>query len=331
MKNAILILCFIAYFSAIYAQNPRIETFGDRRIETYNYRKGGDSIRFTIHGKNDTIQTALFYRSGKFEKIFWKQDSCYISDKIGRIILKTFSFKNDDFTLDNSVSFYPNGQMLETKSFKNNVRLSDNFAENERLLLSSSVFYTSKGRHYRITDRNGVLITSDRSDTIVYGINPIVRYYDTAYFANGRVYKTEIKEDYAIIAAQYYDENGALTKTLLPDSLQLIIFKDNVDCYYGLKNSQGDTLFKPRFDRIDKIFNLFFVAYVGESASLFKLNGEPITPLTPHLTDVRELNGYNNFATRVDRQENIDIIERQSKIDTTMRYFRFRKVINTVL
>jgi hypothetical protein len=323
MKNTILILCFIAFSATLFAQNPRIEMFGDRRIETYQYIKGGDSIRFTIRGKKDTIKTALFYRSGKFEKIFWKQDSCYRFDKIGRIILKSFSFKNDDFTLDNSVSFYPNGQMLETKSFINNVKLNDNFAENGRLLLSSSVFYTSKGRNYRISDRNGVLITSDRSDTIVYGINPIVRYYDTAYFANGHVYKTEIKEDYAIIAAQYYDENGALTKTLLPDSLQLIIFKDNVDCYYGLKNSQGDTLFKPRFDRIDKISNLFFVTYVGESASLFKLNGEPITPPTPHLTGLSELNGYYNFATRVDRQENIDIIERQSKIDTTMRYFSF--------
>ena len=64
MKLPILIFSFIVVSTTIHAQNPRI-TAGNPRTETYNYRKGGDSVRFTILGKNDTVQETEFYRSGK--------------------------------------------------------------------------------------------------------------------------------------------------------------------------------------------------------------------------------------------------------------------------
>jgi antitoxin component YwqK of YwqJK toxin-antitoxin module len=106
------------------AQNPRI-TAGNPRTETYAYRKGGDSIRFTILGTHDTVQITQFYRSGKIEEMSWKQDSSFQYNVLGQLTQKTFGLnKSPNIPNDSTLSFYANGQIRSKTTFKNNLYVS---------------------------------------------------------------------------------------------------------------------------------------------------------------------------------------------------------------
>ena len=108
MKLPILIFAFIVAATTTYAQNPRI-TSGNPHTETYAYFKGGDSIRFTIRERNDTVQITEFYRSGKIKKMSWKQDSSYYFNELGKIDRKIFTKKEKDYVKDSSITFHKNG------------------------------------------------------------------------------------------------------------------------------------------------------------------------------------------------------------------------------
>ena len=111
--------------------------------------------------------------------------------------------------------------------------------------------------------------------------------------------------------------------------MTLIEFKDNVDCYYGLKNSKGDTVVKPRFDRIESMPPQFWHAYTGNSLIVLDENGAPVSHFPPNLTDLSKLypisqRFYRDEAGEIDQSIiGADNARRQYLIDTTTYAYAF--------
>jgi hypothetical protein len=297
MKNSILILCFIAFSATLFAQNPRVETFGNRQTETYQYIKGGDSIRFTIRGKKDTLQITHFFRSGKIETQIWKKDSCYEYDQMGRLSDKYYSFSDGRFDEKNSISFYANGRVHEQNSFKKNRGINTIYYTDGDLFKTTQTNYYQLGEYKQIKDGEGKLISSSRIDTlpnknktIDEEDEPSVLQFDTLFYEHGRPFKTSIKRNEGeSLGSKYFNVDGSLAKIFPADSLKLTIFKDNVDCYYGLKNRHGDTIVKPKFDHIDDKKPNFWAAHSGNSVTLFKPDGSAMPIFTQNLSSIGQM------------------------------------------
>ncbi len=324
MKIPILLLAFIVVATMLHAQNPRIETLADKQMHTYNYTKGSDSIRFTIVGKNDTMQTTEFYRNGKASRFSWKKDSIYMFDELGNLS-KTYYEPNKSLeNTENFRVFFPNGQLYKLKSFKNQVQLEQYYASNGRLVWSETIVHAPDYSTCKIVGENNTPIQSYRVDTLMKGKDFITKTYDTLYYTNGKPFSTEVRSNKnELFMGQYFNADGSLNKTMLPDSLSLIVFKDNVDCYYGLKNRQGDTIVKPRFDRIELLENDYWQAYTGESCILLQLNGAPMSMPFSNLSDIQQVQHtipFNKNDNRFSRMR-----YGQQHIDTTalQMYYAF--------
>jgi hypothetical protein len=330
MKNSILIFLLLATATTMHAQNLRI-TAGNPRTETYNYQKGGDSVRFTILGKNDTVQETEYYRSGKIQRLSWKKDSLYKYDVLGRLTKKTFGIIEDkNIPNDSTLIFYSNGQIETKTTFKNKASVMVDYNKDGKIVMTTTIQYAPSVRYAIERDRHNVLLHAIRIDTISRGETPETIQYDTLYFANGRLFKTGISDnDYNDLGTQYYNVDGSLAKTTLPDSLQLIEFKDNVDCYYGLKNKQGDTIVKPRFDRFDTQSKQFWAAYSGTSLILLDRKGAPLSGFPNNLTNINgmwgssEKTNWNGDDSRERRIKDADIDRRKDLIDTTSSLYSF--------
>jgi hypothetical protein len=296
MKLPILIAAFVVVSTTIYAQEPRI-TSGNPRTETYAYYKGGDSVRFVILGRNDTLQITDFYRNGKIEEDTWKKDSCFQYSVLGKLRYKSFGWnKSKDIPNDSTLNFFANGQLSTKTTFKNNVNVIVDYSQEGKLWSTAIIRHASSVKYRIDRDYQNVLTRASRTDTLSGGEKPNFITYDTLYFDNGRLFKTRISgsEDKEL-GTQYYKEDGTLAETILPDSLELIEFKDNVDCYYGLKNRQGDTIIKPRFDNIQSQNEQMWGGYSGKSLFLFDRKGAPITLFPPNLTGL-------NYAWELEAQ-----------------------------
>jgi hypothetical protein len=325
MKLPILIFFFIASVTAIYAQTPRIEAINRGEIHTYFYKKGGDSLRYTILEKKDTVQKTEYYRNGKTKLVSWKQDSSYTYDVLGRLMEKRSYFKDEDVLYLNGTSYFANGQIYENRTYRKGISVNWTYASDGRLRKKNTTIRTASGYFTRIEDGFGLPIQTFSEDSVLYKKDSVVRRQDTLYYASGKVFKIETTRDKASFGAQWYDKKGVLVKKTPPDTLDLVIFKDNVDCYYGLKTQRGDTIVRPRFDRIKQFDNHFFVAYVGESAILIDRKGAPMTPPCAHLKDVEKLNkqNYFSFTSKKNEEEVVDN-ERWTRIDTMPTYFYFK-------
>jgi hypothetical protein len=290
MKYLLLILSLLACTTAMYAQNARIETFGDRRTETYPYVRGGGSIRFTILGKNDTLQDTQFYRNGRMAWIAWKRDSSVNYDVLGRLTGRIYGFDTKRFKVDSTWSYYPNGGVQNYFKTIGQTEIRANFDENGQLISSITTEKTPSGSRTLTKDEKGNTIASNRTDTIINNGKNVLLSYDTVFYANKRPAKTSKSENFEpTLGIQYYNEAGDLTYSIQADSLNLILFKDNVDCYYGLKNKRGDTIVKPRFDLMERQSDDFFAAYTGESAILLDKRGAPMTPPVARLSKITQL------------------------------------------
>jgi WG containing repeat len=323
MKVPILILYIIACTTAIDAQNPRIETLGDRRIETYKYLKGGDSISFTILGKNDTLQKTDFYRNGHPQRKAWKRDSTHNFDELGQLHTIYYDMYKSAWREQN-MSNFSNGQLTELKSFKNGVRLEQSYAQNGRLIFTKQVVYAPTYTYERSEDRNGVPITAERTDTLRDNEGIKMFKQDTAFYENGRPYSIcNRRNEREYLGCLYFDKMGKLVKTSTPDSLDLVTFKDNVDCYYGLKNKRGDTIIKPRFDRIVNVSGQFWLAYTGEKAIVLQPNGAPMSTPFSALTEIDVLSRTIPFGEFENQSENIDSFRRLDEIKDFERFYTF--------
>jgi antitoxin component YwqK of YwqJK toxin-antitoxin module len=318
MKLPILLTAFIIIATTLHAQTPH--------TDTYRYQKGGDSVRFVIlAATSDTIQTTEYYRSGKVKCVSWRRDSIYRYDVLGQLIDKRFSFDINGFSTTNSCSYYTNGQVAQINTNKNGVIVEKDFFQNGLLRTTRTVSKTASGEYLREEDRFGVPIRAILSDTVSNQNDAIkVNVSDTVYFASGKVFSTQIMQNGQSFGRRFYNEKGILIKTTPPDSLDLIIFKDNVDCYYGLKNNRNDTIVKPRFDRIKLFDKYFFAAYVGESVILLDLKGAPMLSPVAHLSSINEINIRNNYYNWPFNVFNKDSFGRPLNLDTPTSYFSIR-------
>ncbi len=323
MKNPILILCFIAFSTSLFAQNPRIETLGDRRIETYKYLKGGDSISFTIIAKDDTLQTTDFYRNGHPQRKVWKRDSMYIFDELGR--LKAIDLDlNLPSEEERRWKTFSNGQLTKQKSFKNDVLLEQSYGVNGQLVLTKRIVYSVDYTYKRWEDRNGVAISAVRTDTFRDGGSLKMFERDTAFWENGRPNSIcNRRNEYEYMGCQYFDKTGKLVETTPANSLDLVTFKDNVDCYYGLKNKKGDTIVKPRFDRIENLDYDLWLAYTGKKAIILQRNGAPIATSFSELTETGALYQTIPYGVEENYSEKMDINKRSEVVRDLKRLYTF--------
>jgi hypothetical protein len=289
MKLPILILTFIVVSTTIHAQNPRI-TAGNPRTETYFYKNGGDSIRFAILGTNDTLQTTYVYRNGRPSAIHWKKDSAYAFDVLGRLTTKRYGLKEGYYDIDSLAHFFPNGRISSFQKRVEGNKTLKNYASDGRFLSTFTEKSMPAAYFSRLEDGNGVPIKVSRIDTLKGTEEIVTIRYDTTFYANGRPYLIKKMKDGRISLGSFcFNADGSLRESTPPDSLDLISFKDNVDCYYGLKNYRGDTVVKPRFDRIEHFKSFFWAAYTGESAILLDEKGAPMTPPTANMSAITKI------------------------------------------
>jgi WG containing repeat len=300
MKLPILILALIATTTAIKAQKPRIEPIKGGKTETYSFTKGGDSVRFVILKKKDTAQTLRYFRNGNISSHAWRKDSLINYDAFGRLLNKRLSYSDGDFDEKNLVIYFANGRVFIRFSFKNNVEIRQSYDDAGNLSELTQTTYSRNRAFTQKMNGKGKIFSSSRIDTLAspknkqqYAEEPSVLQFDTLFYDNGRPFNTTLKGNEAeLLNGFYFNADGSIAKTMTPDSLKLIKFKDNVDCYYGLKNRRGDTIVPPKFDRIDDYNDSIWEAYQGNSATLFKLDGTPMPVFSKNLTGISSLRAF---------------------------------------
>jgi hypothetical protein len=290
MKSLILIFRLIATTSAIHAQLPQIKIINNGEIHTYSYKKGGDSLRLTIIGTNDTVQETVYYRNGKPQSMVWKNDSFFAFNTFGRAIKKHFGFKKRYDDADSSCIYYANGQLQKVNVVKNGVTTQRTYARDGRLKSTNIKTNGVKVFTEKTANQNGVVVESLRTDTIEIDKKGASFTYDTIFYPNSRPFRIRKQKEFWQSVTKHYREDGTLVKSVSPDSTTLIIFKDNVDCNYGLRNPKGDTVVKPHFDRILIYEDDFFVAYEGEFIVLLDKKGAPMTPPADKISKITQLN-----------------------------------------
>jgi hypothetical protein len=324
MKFAFLTLLFLGFVATIHSQNMRTQKFGDNRTETYTYFRGGDSLQYTIAGKNDTLKVTEFYRNGNIETVSWKNDSVYRFDALGRIVSQSTVPKNDYYGNGKTTFFYSNGSVKVAKLRTDDYYSFQSFFKNGHLFFKEESIRTPLGFFVTIKDSNGIKIRSSGSDTFLMKVNEhLKRDYDTIFYANGAIYKIEIKCDGKNLDTRYYDIRGNLTKTELPDSLKISVFKDNIDCFYGLKNERGDTIVPPRFDKITDQDPHFFVATMGEKMVLFDHKGASTKPFSNNLTYFYKMEDNYDEARRSVGED--DYANRAWLIDTFPKFYFYKE------
>ena len=340
MKNLLTLVLSLCVSTILFAQNPRIEKFDDYRIETYSFQRGkGDSVQYKLRDKADMLQKTLYYRSGKVSSILW-QDSFYFFDIKGRLRVRKIGLKIErigcaismDKEYYKTIVYYPNGQYQYIITDKNGQYFEQRFNENGQVVSTKSRSNTPSVYWERVTFKNGKTRLSHRIDTLIKGNVQIRNFHDTVFYKNGQIYSILSKQEMNgrnidILSEKYYKLDGTLIASELPDSVRLTPFKDNVDCYYGLKNRRGDTIFKPQFDQI-KIdgSNNFIKAFVGDRCTLLHLDGSPMKVPINNLIDVEELYAQSDESDipirdyeHADEDELDDVLARRQN-----KFFRFK-------
>jgi hypothetical protein len=292
MKLPILISLFIGASMSIDAQIPRI-TAGNPRTETYPYYIGGDSIRLVILGQNDTLKVTGLYKNGHVKYLKWRNDSLYEFDELGRLISKNFYFTAKDNRQDSTIRFHSNGQRagLDFHSLTCDIKAAYN--TEGVVTFSETATRDSIIGNQISTEKNGILrkIAWKRKLKDKTFIES-----DTLFYPSGKCAVIRMRRDYEdVLRHEWFNEDGTSNRQQCPDSLALTSFKDNLNCFYGLQNKRGDTIFKPIFDRIYIEKNYHIVTYMGENATLYTMDGKPIPPFAKNLKNVYEIYNEDSF------------------------------------
>jgi hypothetical protein len=289
MQKLMLIAFLTAFSHSLLAQSKpdKIDNLGDRRTELYYFSATNyDSVRFTIQGKKDTVLTERFFLNGYLEERIW-QDSSQEFTNCGILSYKTFLNKSDSSY--NVVHLNEKGQPKTwIISKENELDIDVTYDENGRVEKRVSQCQLTKNLKYNIiSDSLGTLYSGS-----VDSLNFETR--DTLYHRNGMPYHiAQSRADNEFDSRRFYDKNGRLIEEYTPFSKILTPFKDNVDCYYGFKNKQGDTIFTPRFDRYKEIGVDFYAVFEGKKCRLMRLDGTFLT--TPDMEDVAEMSADENL------------------------------------
>lgn len=308
MSKSLFIAYFMAFSTALLGQSKpdKTDVSGNRRSDTYYFKKTNyDSVRFTIQGQNDTVFIEMFWRNGQSNLKNWVHDSLYVFNNQGFTEQRVFYLKPKGQS-DSTVLFYENGQIKSIVAQEKGVFYRSKEFDKDGLvtLQRADKFVGKYGRYSIQRDSSDRILYTTFTDTTFTDSSRIMWHYDTLFYPNGQPYLIQIKNQkralndfvnndyhraYNTIKCDFYDKKGRLVESLTPDSLRLLPFKDNVDCYYGLKTVKGDTIFKPRFDRIVKIDDNLLAVYEGAKCRLMHLDGRFLA--TPDMESVEKLSG----------------------------------------
>lgn len=307
MHKSLFFALFTALSSCLFAQTKpdKIDNLGTRQIETYFFKKTTyDSVRFTIKGKNDTVLTEKLYRNGQLSIKKWKKDSSYSFNNEGLIEEKNFHLKPNNQS-DSTIEFYRNGQIKSVESEERRVfyRSVDFFKDGSISRKRTDIFVGKHGRYSVQRDSLNRIFYTSFLDTF-FTDKKVIWHYDTLFYQNGQPYLIQIKyqtteldkfdrESFKFSKCEYYDEKGNMFELIVPDSLRLIPFKDNVDCYYGLKTIKNDIIFKPRFDRIVPLEDNLWAVYEGSKCRLMRPDGIFLT--TPDMESIDDLGSDSKY------------------------------------
>jgi antitoxin component YwqK of YwqJK toxin-antitoxin module len=192
-------------------------------------------------------------------------------------ILQRVETVNDTNGKWSDISYFPNGQISAMRS--------GHYKQYEN----------KEGRQYDYFE-NGKLaeVSCDDGDTNVY---------DTLWYENGKIKKTSFGR-YEEKSETYFDSTGILIAQNIPDSLKLEIAKDNISCFYGLKNFSGQWTVRPRYTEIREIKNGYYLVNENEKWGVLDLFGkEIISPQYEYidmmtdaeLNDINEYDGYDGY------------------------------------
>ena len=113
MKQTLVFILLFCFSSTLFAQNtPLIKQLGNnQRTETYPFFIGGDSVRYTISGTNDTMLTELFWSSGQISSKAWRKDSIYYYYGFGQLAAKRYLSTHQEKvnTTDSTIYYSLNG------------------------------------------------------------------------------------------------------------------------------------------------------------------------------------------------------------------------------
>ena len=294
MKKSLLFLLFLVFSTLLAAQQtPRIEQLvNQKRRETYVNRFGYDSMRYTILLPHDTLLTEKYYLSGHIDTKTWTNDSVHVFDNLGR--LREIYYAHDkvlikpNYNTSPDIRYYFNGEVEERFKKTPTGNVTDVFKRNGEFVYRTVWQQVAPTIEYKIqSNKQGSVVSANKIDTVlITDSTKTYITYDTAFYPNGRLFyishdkKTELFDQYAGregLMSRYYNPNGTLNTELLPDSLNLIPFKDNVDCYYGLKNKRGDTIYPARFDHIEDFCDDFWLTHQGVQVALMRKDGKMLS------------------------------------------------------
>ena len=153
------------------------------------------------------------------------------------------------------------------------------------------------------------LLFLTNADLLLAQQQPII-ISDTVFYSTGRIFSlkkyakalqnnvTGQLED--IYEEKYYAQDGTLSFDFLPDSLILIPFKDNVDCYYGLKNRRGDTIYLPQFDYINQVSRDIWSAHKGLKTVMMRQDGKILSSV--QMSDIAPIDRHKKSSEFSDYQ-----------------------------
>ena len=160
---------------------------------------------------------------------------------------------------------------------------------------------------------------------------------DTVFYSTGRIFHlkkyAKVLQDNApeqaaeqledIYEEKYYAQDGTLCFDFLPDSLILIPFKDNVDCYYGLKNRRGDTIYPPQFDDISRVSRDIWEADKGRKAVMMRQDGKILSSV--QMSGIAPIEKYKESRKLIENQidKSSDFYLYESIPSAYTQYFSF--------
>ena len=323
MKNLILSLSFLTSFSSLAfgQQKPIIANINNTmRTETYSsFEYQTDSIRFTIVSQNDTVLTEKFYANGQLEKQIWRKDSVYTFDRLGRLDGKDYLPKGEKHQKKTQISYYSNQKIKEIRTWQNDDMGFCVYDVSGALELHAEKKQVAPSRFYTICydGQNRKRLSRQEIRGYVYRNDSTTLFLDTIFYETGRIKKMQTEVNRNVLTFAEYTPNGQQIAPLFPDSLRLFPFKDNYNCYYGLKNRRDDTLFSPRFDNVLTLNHEdLFAIQIGDRVQLWRQDGKQLS--TNSMTGLRNLNtAYYNSNIINFRSLIFDINEHNWESDLT--------------
>jgi hypothetical protein len=270
------------------------------RIKIDSFFRGGDSVRYTIRGMDDTLQITKLFRSGRISIIDWKTDSSYRYNILGHLESQSYNNEKDSTAYSTQIDYYSNGKIFTKNTHSSNGHTSEYYEVDGQLNRVEKTEHLTNIELSKTMDKTGRILNSIGVYTLgttIQNTDSSIR-YDTLFYANGNIFSIEISNNNSVsYGKKYFKKDGNLLKEEAPESERLIVFKDNLGCYYGLKTAKGDTIVKPTYEKIGKLGETFWAAEYNDKISLFYIDGTPAKLFSSNISIASQFKIKGDFIT----------------------------------